>query len=239
MRKIEKRIITKQVDAIFDIVCNKCGKSMALDGEQRGGMIPDAHSRQEYLGLLNASVDGCYASDDLIDSHRYRFSMCEKCLVSLFQSFALPPTITEYAMTTDEDTDRNIEWSKDREIRSTMDDEQDALERWECSCADPIYVTVGKRMVHWFRNTMSNHETREDGLVVLHLECMNLAGRGSNWDQAWKDLREKFGFQLEGFRKMNNMYIYLREPHWKVVERRPADGWGWLKRKETAKAEGT
>lgn len=230
MRKLEEQERTVKVKVITDIICNQCGNTMGLD--DRGcGMVPDPYSRRSYLGLLNGSVDGCFSSDHLIDTHRYRFSMCEECLVKLFYRFVIPPMITEYAVTTDEDTDRTITWTEDRILRRDMNDQHDPLEIWECSCEDSIRVTVGERMVHWYRNSMCNHETHEDGLVVLHLECMNLAGRGVTWEQAWKGLRETFEEQLEGRRRFGSMPGYLREPHWKV-ERRPADGWDWLKDKK-------
>jgi hypothetical protein len=67
--------VTKEVYEVYDVLCNKCGSTC----------FPN--DAQEPYGLIEAEVIGGYFSTSLQDCMRYKFSLCEKCLKELFDSF--------------------------------------------------------------------------------------------------------------------------------------------------------
>lgn len=96
---------------VKDVLCNKCGESLSKihyktsigDGNFIPSQIPehlpmknnDNHSvfldpGQEFYGLVETEVHGGYLSTALQDYTKYRFSICEKCLVELFSTFVIP-----------------------------------------------------------------------------------------------------------------------------------------------------
>ena len=64
----------QEVEVTADIICNKCGESC------RGSI-------GNFNGLIEAIVDGTYDSTDLEDGGEYQFSLCEKCLKPILDSF--------------------------------------------------------------------------------------------------------------------------------------------------------
>jgi hypothetical protein len=79
--------------------CNNCGDCLA-DEDQ---------SLNQTLGAENLSVKGCYSSTHLTDCTKYTFSLCEKCLRSMFESFKIPPKVN------DTRTDFSFSYKKERE----------------------------------------------------------------------------------------------------------------------------
>ena len=77
---IKKTIKTVQTEVIDDIICNKCGCSL----KEGDSFVED------FYGLTNASVSGGYFSKKLDDGTTYNFSLCESCLVELFDTFKIP-----------------------------------------------------------------------------------------------------------------------------------------------------
>ena len=75
---------TSEVETVVtvtdDIICNKCGGSCKCE--------------MNFNGLIEMSVIGAYDSTHLDDMRKYVFSLCEKCLSGLFDSFAIKPEIT-------------------------------------------------------------------------------------------------------------------------------------------------
>lgn len=69
------------VEKVVDIICNKCGNSLALKG---------AEDRQ-YGGLEEITVHGGYWSKHLEDMMSYTFSICECCLSDMFEGFKILP----------------------------------------------------------------------------------------------------------------------------------------------------
>lgn len=65
--------------------CNQCKACLRA--------FPDMES-SEQEGLVEAHVVGGYMSKHLFDMSCYTFSLCEKCLRTLFNGFATPPTVT-------------------------------------------------------------------------------------------------------------------------------------------------
>jgi hypothetical protein len=63
--------------------CNKCGQSCSIPLDDR---------YNDY-GLIDARVTGGYESSVLDDCTSYMFSLCENCLVDLFDSFVTPPVV--------------------------------------------------------------------------------------------------------------------------------------------------
>ena len=94
-KKIKKEI---EVDCVDDVVCNKCGESCvpkflrkhySKDNSTKD-KITDAH------GLVEHTVYGHYRSENLDDMTCYTFSLCEQCLVLMFNTFKIPVVKCEY-----------------------------------------------------------------------------------------------------------------------------------------------
>jgi hypothetical protein len=190
----QKQTRTAEVDAVVDVICNKCGESMVTAS---AGYVPDRVVGRNYLGLLDGSVAGCYGSELLLDTHRYRFSLCERCIVGMFDRFKVPPTVTEYEPGDRERDVGLLTWAEDRAIRAGMDDRSDPLQCWECACEDPIVITVGRLDIYWYRNLLFRYCTEEDGLVVVRLACLGLEGKGETESGAYEDLERKMQALLE------------------------------------------
>lgn len=79
MKTIKK--MTKEVEIVDDVICNKCGKS--CKGEMGN-----------FNGLIETKVIGAYDSMCLSDQDTYVFSLCEQCLVELFKTFKHHPQRT-------------------------------------------------------------------------------------------------------------------------------------------------
>lgn len=88
-----------ETEYVIDVVCNKCGDSCVpkfivkhneklteaqkISSQLNRGFV-DAH------GLIEQIVRGSFNSEHLDDMTTYTFSMCEKCLVDLFETFKIP-----------------------------------------------------------------------------------------------------------------------------------------------------
>lgn len=81
---IIRKSVMAEKEVIEDILCNKCGKSLLC------GM--------NFNGLEKVIVIGQYDSTHLVDCQSYEFSLCEGCLVELFNSFKIEPTTNEEAI---------------------------------------------------------------------------------------------------------------------------------------------
>ncbi len=68
----------KEVVVVKDVLCNKCGLSL--------------FNNYNHEGLVEADFTGGYASK-LGDMNRYRFSICEACLIALFDTFKIDPLV--------------------------------------------------------------------------------------------------------------------------------------------------
>lgn len=79
MIKTSKIMIEKEV--IDDVICNKCGASM-YNGKANIGNC---------FGLIEAKVSGGYDSPVLGDCETYTFSLCERCLLVLFNDCQVKP----------------------------------------------------------------------------------------------------------------------------------------------------
>ena len=75
-----------------DVFCNKCGenlKFLAKDYEGKDFFVG-------YYGLVDAHVSGGYLSKHLRDLQYYEFSLCEKCIKEMFDTFKVPPKQERY-----------------------------------------------------------------------------------------------------------------------------------------------
>ena len=81
---LKKKKVSKEVEEVLDIVCNKCGKSCVPKEISQDNCV-------EGYGLIEASVRGGYYSPSLYDDVMYKFSICEECLRELFDNFVIPP----------------------------------------------------------------------------------------------------------------------------------------------------
>jgi hypothetical protein len=92
--KITKKIKREvEVDCIVDVLCNKCGESCVPKSlrDKNGGerLAYDIKSAAPH-GLVEHTVSGHYHSENLDDMTSYTFSLCEQCLVLLFNTFKIP-----------------------------------------------------------------------------------------------------------------------------------------------------
>lgn len=70
-------------------VCNGCGGGLCPDE-------PESDNPRSPHGLVEQTVSGGYDSYHLLDTTNYMFSLCEKCLRGLFDSFKIPPAVSCY-----------------------------------------------------------------------------------------------------------------------------------------------
>ncbi len=94
------------VEVIDDIICNRCSGSCARRGdcfarepqpsdEQRGARLRLEQHTKSFGGLLETTVHGGFDSREyLLDCTTYTFSICEKCLVEMFDQWKIPPVIS-------------------------------------------------------------------------------------------------------------------------------------------------
>jgi hypothetical protein len=61
-----------------------------------------------FNGLVEVEVSGAYDSTHLEDCTNYTFSLCEKCLVELFETFSISPLETGYAIGLSKPIDWNV-----------------------------------------------------------------------------------------------------------------------------------
>jgi uncharacterized cysteine cluster protein YcgN (CxxCxxCC family) len=69
----------KKTKIIWDVICNKCGKTCRL-GE----------AEPVNFGGLRGVAHGQFGSEHLKDCHEYRFDLCEQCLRETFDTFKIP-----------------------------------------------------------------------------------------------------------------------------------------------------
>jgi hypothetical protein len=75
--------IQQTVEVTDDILCNRCGRSLKTKLDPDGEIY-------NFDGLAECTVSGGYTSPCLSDMTNYTFSLCEPCLVDIFNSFKLP-----------------------------------------------------------------------------------------------------------------------------------------------------
>jgi hypothetical protein len=73
---IKTHKVQKEVTVVKSITCNKCGGNCRSKDRPKDGFY-----------CLSAEVKGHYYSDHLEDGMKYKFDMCEKCLIKLFKTF--------------------------------------------------------------------------------------------------------------------------------------------------------
>jgi hypothetical protein len=83
---IKKKIVSREVEEIDDIVCNMCGESLKvyLDIEK---------TVFNFGGIENAEMICGYESK--FDGTSFSFSLCEKCVHKLLKKFKIPATIKD------------------------------------------------------------------------------------------------------------------------------------------------
>jgi hypothetical protein len=96
--KSEKRQTAKEqleaayADRTTELHCNKCGENMKRFSTDADGETFCVG----YYGLVDAELSGGFYSDPLSDCTTYRFSLCEKCVMELFETFKVPPHVETY-----------------------------------------------------------------------------------------------------------------------------------------------
>lgn len=88
MRITEQKEVTEVKSITTDILCNKCGGSCKLYEFKENDF--------EFGGLIEVKIMGRYFSSHLEDCRDYTFSICEKCLKELFESFKIAIATSEY-----------------------------------------------------------------------------------------------------------------------------------------------
>ena len=77
-----KEFQDRKIETTVDCFCNKCEQSLKI--------------LSGFAGLPDGFAYGIYGSTHLDDGTHYEFSLCEKCLVELFESFKIPVTIESF-----------------------------------------------------------------------------------------------------------------------------------------------
>ena len=84
MKMLTKTKVSKEVEIISGVTCNKCGEKQSHDEAlfvERAEDVP-------FTGL-SVHYHAGYYSKELVDMTIYSFSICEKCLVELFGTFKI------------------------------------------------------------------------------------------------------------------------------------------------------
>lgn len=89
MIKTKKYKYTVEKELITEILCNNCGEACT----KYEGPGPNLYS---VSGLIETEVIGGYFSTALEDNAKYRFSLCENCLVQMFLNFKIPVYVSDY-----------------------------------------------------------------------------------------------------------------------------------------------
>lgn len=129
-------------------ICNNCGENLCLGHND----MKSPH------GLVDASVTGGYCSDHLFDMTSYEFSLCEKCLRTMFNKFVIPPKVT--------DSDQDCSYAEDLayfEYRTWRNSGGVLKKLKEGICS----ATIDCQNKALFRNFYSGYMT-EDGLCEEH-----------------------------------------------------------------------
>ena len=86
MKTAHKEIEEVEVEVIDDVTCNKCEGSCREVGMEDYG----------FNCLIEHKITGGYGSAHLGDMTSYTFSLCEKCLVEMFDTFKIPVEVIQY-----------------------------------------------------------------------------------------------------------------------------------------------
>lgn len=79
-------------DGTARICCHKCKADLQKwDTDVDGNRFSVG-----YYGLVDAKCSGGFNSEQLSDGGIYRFSLCEKCLMEMFETFAMLPDVDCY-----------------------------------------------------------------------------------------------------------------------------------------------
>lgn len=81
MMTYKKITVTKEVEMVDDIICNKCGESLVH-------IVGD--DTDVTCGLPECYVEGGYYSPCIEDGVSYSFDLCERCVLDLMKEFKHP-----------------------------------------------------------------------------------------------------------------------------------------------------
>jgi hypothetical protein len=85
-------------------ICNNCGGTLCLP------LTGNSHKYPH--GLIDAKISGGYESTYLTDMTTYEFSLCEKCLRVMFESFKIKPDVNDADGFSDYSYEKDLEWHK-------------------------------------------------------------------------------------------------------------------------------
>lgn len=109
-------MVMQEKEVTIEVLCNQCGESCCPPSSCNVGTpvkwVPDVghvviseeealalHGR-DFYGLIEQTVSGGYFSSNdengLCDMESYTFSLCEKCLKTIFKGFKIPVQTKEY-----------------------------------------------------------------------------------------------------------------------------------------------
>lgn len=91
--RVEKVVETKENKVLESVVCNKCGREFTdnLLGWKHNKEIMDIH---EFHG------DGSFYSK-IGEDRKWKFDLCDDCVIELMISLKIPPEIHNYGFTAD------------------------------------------------------------------------------------------------------------------------------------------
>lgn len=86
--KILKFLQDSPKESLVDALCNKCGNSCKVHGEDENPV---------FEGVIEHTIAGNYFSKVLEDMTQYTFSLCGLCLQEMFSNFTIPVDRQEYS----------------------------------------------------------------------------------------------------------------------------------------------
>lgn len=147
--------LKKEVTETVDVFCNKCGFSCKDPNGQ-------------FCGLIEAEVSGGYGSTHLGDGDVYIFSLCERCLLEMFEKFHYPAKQGNYLHPDNynPDFDRRKYWGDGVKFWSDLTIEEQVAWReaiTENSVLDNLGEVPREELIVWLYDLENKPEPNEEG----------------------------------------------------------------------------
>jgi len=82
---LKNRTVTREVEETYDVICNKCEYSLKV----YESVHDNGETYRDYEGLIAVRTSFGYHSKHFGDCTSIDFSLCEKCLWDLVQTFKI------------------------------------------------------------------------------------------------------------------------------------------------------
>lgn len=189
-------------------VCNMCG----------GGMVGDCGN---ILGLAGARVSGGPDSDGLSDMMSYRFSICEKCLRSMFEKFKVPVQPKGYGGFDDEEWETHLEYLRRRDWQWAGGREKKyptGLCTFDKKCRNKgkwLYLCSDRPNADHFCEKHKDGNGRCGNCMWLSTKGIRIKGTQPGKDMPWgvySPLKERFMKDVLRYLKRDRVYLFRWAP---------------------------